>query len=153
MSTHQTNYPPLAPAIAVVGAARAIEFYKAAFGAVERYRITDPISGKVGHAELLINGGLLMLADEFPPMNKSPQTLGGTSVRLSLMVDNVDAVTAQAAAAGASVTRPPADQFYGHRSASILDPFGHEWSLQKEIESVSAEECQRRWNESVRKVA
>ncbi|HTI69844.1 MAG TPA: VOC family protein [Candidatus Limnocylindria bacterium] len=146
MSTPSLHYPPVSPAIAINGAAEAVEFYKKAFGAIERYRITDPTSGKIGHCEIMINGGLIMVADEYPPMNKAPKTLGGTTVRLSLMVDDVDAVVARAATAGATVVRPPADQFYGHRSAAVQDPFGHEWSIQKEIEAVSAEECQRRWN-------
>ena len=91
MSNQTTSYPPLIPGLALRDAARAIEFYKTAFGAVELFRLIDPESGKVGHAELTINGSLIMLADEYPAFNKSPQTLGGTCIRLCLMVANVDA--------------------------------------------------------------
>ena len=114
MNNQPTSYPPLIPGLALRDAARAIEFYKAAFGAVELFRLIDPESGKVGHAELTINGSLIMLADEYPAFNKAPQTLGGTSVRLCLMVDNVDASLAQAQSAGATVTRPATNEFYGH---------------------------------------
>jgi PhnB protein len=126
---------------------KAIAFYQQAFNATELYRLIDPESGKVGHAELLINGTMIMLADEYPAFNKSPQTLGGTAVKLSLMVDDVDASVARASNAGAIVVRPPNDEFYGHRSATIRDPFGHEWMLQKEIEKVAPVEMQRRWDE------
>src|SRR5688572_14987205 len=84
-------YPPLAIGIAVHDAAKAIDFYKAAFGAVERYRLLDPESGKIGHAEITVNGSLLMLSDEYPAFNKTPKTLGGTTAKLCLMSNNVDA--------------------------------------------------------------
>lgn len=147
MTTPTSEYPQLAPYLTVNDAAKAIEFYKTAFGATERYRLSDTGSGSVGHAELLINGGLLMLADENPGWNnKSPATLGGTSVKLSLMVDDVDATVEKAKNAGATVTMPPMDMFYGFRSGSITDPFGHEWMIQREIEKVSPEEMQCRWD-------
>jgi PhnB protein len=139
-------YPPLAPGIAVHDAAKAIDFYKAAFGAVERYRLRDPESGKIGHAEITINGALVMLGDEYPAFNKSPRTLGGTPVKLCLMSHNVDADFERAVKAGAEVVSPVKDQFYGHRSGSLRDPFGHEWTISQEIEQVSPEEMQRRWN-------
>jgi uncharacterized glyoxalase superfamily protein PhnB len=137
------------PALAVRDAAKAIEFYTAALGATEYYRLVDSLSGKIGHAELDLNGHLLMLSEEYPAFNKSPQTLGGTSVKLCLMVDDVDASLARAVAAGACVVMPAGDQFYGHRSASIRDPFGHEWLLQREFEKVSPEEMQKRWDAMV----
>ena len=146
MSTPAIQYPPVIPAIAVQDAARAIEFYKTAFGAVELYRLTDPESGKVGHAELNLNGGMLMISDEYPAFHKTPQTLGGTSARFVIMVDNVDAMTERAKAAGATVIRPPTTEFYGCRGASLRDPFGHEWMLQQVVEQVSPDEMQRRWN-------
>jgi PhnB protein len=147
MNNHTPSYPPLIPALAVRDGEKAIAFYQQAFNATELYRLIDPESGKVGHAELLINGTMIMLADEYPAFNKSPQTLGGTAVKLSLMVDDVDASVARASNAGAIVVRPPNDEFYGHRSATIRDPFGHEWMLQKEIEKVAPVEMQRRWDE------
>lgn len=142
----QSSYPPLAPAFAVHDAARAIDFYKAAFSAVERYRLLDPQSGKIGHAELTINGALVMLSDEYPAFNKTPKTLGGTSVKLCLMSNNVDADFDRAIKAGAVVVQPVSDQFYGHRSGCLRDPFGHEWTISQEVEKVSPEEMQRRWD-------
>lgn len=139
-------YPPLTPSIAVRDAAAALAFYQTALGAVECFRLIDPVNGKIGHAELTINGQLMMIADEYPGFNKNPDTLGGTTARFVLMVPNADAAYAQAVAAGASPLRPPSDQFYGHRSASVRDPFGHEWMFEHEMESVSPEEMQRRWN-------
>lgn len=151
MSTQPAQYPPLIPGLAIRHAAQAIEFYQAAFGAVELYRLIDPESGKIGHAEITINGSLIMLADEYPAFNKSPETLGGSPIRLCLMVEDVDAATERARAAGATITRPPADQFYGHRSACVLDPFGHEWLIQHEFEQVPPAEMQRRWDAMVKK--
>ncbi|MGB8699581.1 MAG: VOC family protein [Thermosynechococcaceae cyanobacterium] len=150
MNNATTSYPPLIPAFAVHDAAQAIAFYQQAFEATELYRLIDPESGKIGHAELLINGTMIMLADEYPAFNKAPQTLGGTTVKLTLMVEDVDAIVARASAAGAFVVRSPSDEFFGHRSATIRDPFGHEWMLQKEIEKVAPEEMQRRWDAMVK---
>lgn len=147
MSTPQTDYPGFSPYLSVSDAAQAIDFYKAAFGAVERYRLTDKNSGKVGHAELVIQGSLIMLADENPHWgNKSPTTLGGSPVTFCLMVDNADSAFDRAVTAGAGVLMPVADQFYGFRSGSVRDPFGHEWMVQHEIEKVAPEELQRRWD-------
>lgn len=151
MNNSTIAYPPLIPYLAVRDAAKAIAFYQQAFDATELYRLIDPESGKIGHAELLINGTMFMLADEYPAHNKTPQTLGGTTVKLTLMVEDVDTIVDRASAAGATVVMPPSDQFYGHRSASVCDPFGHEWMLQKEIEKVTYEEQQRRWDEMARK--
>jgi PhnB protein len=150
MESQTSDYPPLTPALAIRDAAKAIEFYKEAFGATELFRLTDPESGKVGHAELLLNGSLIMVADEYPAYNKTPEILGGTTVKLSLMVDDVDASVARASAAGATVIMPPSDQFYGHRSASVRDPFGHEWMIQHEIEKVPPQEMQKRWDAMVK---
>ncbi len=151
MNTTITGYPPIIPALAVHDAVQAIEFYQKAFNAIELYRLIDPETGKVGHAELSINGMMIMLADEYPAFNKTPQILGGTAVKLVLMVDDVDALVACASAAGATIIMPPSDQFFGHRSATVRDPFGHEWMLQKEIEKVAPEEMQRRWNAMIAK--
>lgn len=140
------EYPLLSPYLAVVDAAKALSFYQEVFGAEERFRLVDKSNGQISHAELFIQGSLVMLAEENPAWNKAPGSLGGTAVKLCLMVDNPDAVIEKAAAAGATVIMPPQDQFYGFRSGSIRDPFGHEWMLQREIEKVSHEEMQRRWD-------
>ena len=147
MSTPTTDYPVLSPYLSVRDAAQAIVFYKAAFGATERYRLTDKKSGKVVHAELLVHGSLIMLAEENPQWgNKSPATLGGTAVTFCLMVKNADTAFDRAVAAGASVLMPLADQFYGFRSGSVTDPFGHQWMLQHELEKVSPADMQKRWD-------
>lgn len=139
-------YPSFSPYITVHNAEEAIAFYHAAFGATERFRLADASSGKIGHAELDLQGSILMLSDENPAWNKSPQTLGGTPVKFCLMVENADAAIAKAVAAGATPLMPASDQFYGFRSGSVRDPFGHEWMLQHEIEKVSPEEMQKRWD-------
>lgn len=147
MSTPTPDYPVLSPYLSVSDAAQAIVFYKAAFGAVERYRLTDGKTAKVVHAELLIEGGLVMLSEENPQWgNKSPSTLGGTAVTFCVMVKNADAAFDRAVAAGATVLMPPADQFYGFRSCSVSDPFGHQWMLQHQLEQVSPAEMQKRWD-------
>ncbi|MBN8246123.1 MAG: VOC family protein [Verrucomicrobia bacterium] len=143
------DYPSLAPAIAVSNGAQAIAFYQQAFGAVERYRLIDPASGKIGHAEITINGALLMLSDEYPQYNKTPGTLGGVSAKFLVMCDDVDAAFTRAVAAGAEVVVPLTTQFYGHRDGRLRDPFGHEWLLSQKVEEVSPEEMQRRWNAAV----
>jgi PhnB protein len=144
------EYPSLAPAIAVKNAADAIDFYKQAFGAKERYRLIDPETGKIGHAELTINGALLMLSDEYPQYNKTPETLGGISAKFLIMCADVDAAFARAVEAGAEVIMPLNNQFYGHRDGRVRDPFGHEWLLSQIVEEVTAEEMQRRWDAMVK---
>lgn len=145
------NYPALAPAIAVSNGDLAIDFYKEAFGAEERYRLIDPATGKIGHAELTINGALFMLSDEYPDYNKTPHTLGGVSAKFLIMCEDVQSAFEQAIAAGAEVLVPLTDQFYGHRDGRLRDPFGHEWLLSQVIEEVDPEEMQRRWDEAVKK--
>ena len=131
--------------IRLADAARAIEFYKQAFGAAEKFRLTEP-SGRIGHAELDFGGTTLMLSDEFPEFGiKGPRSIGGTSLTLHLHVDNADALIARAVAAGATVVRPAQDQFYGERSGTVRDPFGHEWNIGHQIETVSTDEMQRRY--------
>lgn len=147
MSTPLTDYPSFSPYLCVRDAAQAIDFYKAAFGATERFRLTDKTSGKVGHAELVIQGSLVMLSEENPQWgNKSPLTLGGSPITFCLIVKNADAALERAVAAGAAVLSPAADQFYGFRSACVSDPYGHQWMLQHELEKVSPEELQKRWD-------
>jgi PhnB protein len=137
----------MSPYLTVKDASRAIAFYQAAFGATEIFRLTDPHSGIIGHAEIIINGSHFMLSDENPGWgNKSPLNLGGTAVTFSLMVENADIAVERARVAGATILMPPTDMFYGFRSASISDPFGHSWMLQHEFEKVSPDEMKKRWN-------
>lgn len=136
----------LIPYIVAKNAEAALDFYSAAFGAVEDFRLTDPGDGRIGHAEMDIGTSRLMLADEFPDFGAlSPDTVGGTPVTLYLALDNVDAVVTRAEALGALVLRAPADQSFGERTATLLDPFGHRWMLAQKIEDVSPVEMQRRW--------
>lgn len=133
--------------LCVNGAADAIEFYKRAFGAVEVMRIMD--GGKVGHAELRIGDALIYLADEYPELGfLSPPTIGGSSVLIHLTVPDVDALVDRAAAAGAAVVRPVADQLHGDRSGTLVDPFGYRWTIATPIEDASAEEVERRYAEA-----
>ncbi len=126
-------------------AARAIEFYKQAFGATEFMRLAEP-SGKIGHAEMKIGDAVIMLADEYPDHGAiSPQSLGGTAVTIHLYVGDVDALVTRAGAAGAKIERPPTDEFYGDLSATLSDPFGHRWMFASHIEDVSPEEMGRRY--------
>ncbi len=130
----------------VADGAAAIDFYKTAFGAVEKFRLTEP-GGRLGHAELLFGDDTIMLSDEFPEMGiRGPASVGGTTVGLHLHVDDADAVLARAEAAGGEIIRPATDQFYGERSGTIRDPFGHEWLVGHEIEAVEPEEMQRRYD-------
>jgi len=125
-------------------AARALDFYKKAFGATELMRFPGP-GGKIGHAEIKIGDGVVMLADESPEMgHKSPQTLGGTPITLMFYVADVDAQFARAVAAGGVVKNPLKDQFYGDRSGTITDPFGHIWTIATHKEDVSPKEMERR---------
>ncbi len=133
------------PYLRVKDAAAAIAFYVQAFGARELFRLSEP-NGRIGHAELAIGNATLMLSDEYPEHDiLGPQSLGGTGTSIHLHVANTDAVADRAVAAGATLVREPMDQFYGERSCSIRDPFGHEWSVGQEIEKVSYEEIQRRF--------
>jgi len=138
------GYHTATPYLIIRDAARALDFYKAAFGAVELFRMPMP-GGKIGHAEIRVGDSPIMLADECPEYGaRSPQSLGGTSVSLMLYVENSDALSAQAVAAGATVIRPIQNQFYGDRSATLADPFGHQWTIATHIEDVSSEEMDRR---------
>lgn len=138
------GYHTVTPYLICKGAAAAIDFYKKAFGATEIMRMPAP-DGRVGHCELKIGDSRVMLADEFPERNiRGPHTLGGTSVSFYLYVDDVDAQFAKALAAGGKVDRPVTDQFYGDRSGTLFDPFGHQWTLATHTEDVPPEEMQRR---------
>jgi PhnB protein len=139
------GYHSATPYLVIDGAARAIEFYQKAFGAVEKFRMPDPKTNRIGHAEILIGNSHIMMADEFPEMGyKSPRSLGGTPVSILLYVPDVDATVERAVKLGAKIEKPVQNQFYGDRMGSIEDPFGHKWSIATHIEDVSPEEMQRR---------
>jgi len=143
------GYPQVTPYLCVEGAAAAIDYYSAVFGATERTRMPAP-EGKVGHAELQIGDSVIMLADEFPEMNiLSPKSIGGTPVSLSIYVEDVDGVVERAVGAGATALRPVRDEFYGDRTGQFEDPFGHRWSVSTHIEDVSEEEMAKRASEAM----
>jgi PhnB protein len=138
------GYHSITPYITVDGGAAAIEFYKKVFDAVERLRMDGP-DGKIGHTELLIGDSVLMMSDEYPEMNaRGPKTVGGSPVSLALYVTDVDAVVKKAVAAGATLERPVENRFYGDRTGTIKDPFGHTWHIGTHVEDVSPEELQKR---------
>lgn len=138
----------LTPYIIVKDARAAIAFYERVFGAKEEYRIPNP-DGTIGHAELQIGAGRLMLADEHPAFGAlSPPSIGGTPVKLHLYVADVDATMALAGKEGATVLRPAQDQFYGDRSGMIADPFGHQWFLGTLKESLTPDEMRDRYAQS-----
>jgi PhnB protein len=138
------GYHSVTPYLAVDDGTRAIAFYKQAFGATEVMRMPGP-NGKIGHAEITIGNSRLMLADEYPDMGfRSPKTYGGSPVGLHLYVEDVDAVARQALAAGAKELRPVKDQFYGDRTGSFKDPFGHVWHIATRKEDLSPDELRRR---------
>jgi PhnB protein len=134
----------ITPYLSVKGAAAAIEFYEKAFGATEVFRIMQP-DGRVGHAEVNVGGAKFFLADEFPEIGfRSPESLGGSPINIHLEVADVDDAARRAVAAGATVVRPVADQFYGDRSGQFRDPFGYTWTLSTRKEEVSPDEMRRR---------
>jgi PhnB protein len=138
------GYSAVTPYLTVKGAAKAIEFYRRAFGAEELLRLEMP-DGKIAHAEIAIGGARIMLHDENPQWNAlSPQTIGDTASSLMLYVDDADTVVKRAAEAGATVTMEVADQFYGDRCGNIRDPFGHKWSIATHVEDVEPDEIKRR---------
>jgi uncharacterized glyoxalase superfamily protein PhnB len=136
----------ITPHLSVREASKAIEFYQKAFGAKVLGVHTTP-DGKVMHATLQFGDSRVMLADEFPGMGTpAPQTLGGSPVILNLYVEDVDALWNTAVAAGAKVTMPLANQFWGDRYGQVVDPFGHSWALGSHVEDVAQEEVERRAN-------
>jgi PhnB protein len=138
------GYPRVSPYLVVDGAQKAIEFYTTVLGFTERMRMPGP-DGRIGHAEMQLGDSVVMLADEFPDVGaKAPSAYGGSPVSLSVYVEDVDATFERAAEAGATVVRPLENQFYGDRSATFDDPFGHRWTIQSHIEDVSPEEMGRR---------
>ena len=137
MATHE-----LYAYLCVRDAGAAMDFYIRAFGARELFRLAEP-GGRVGHAELDFDGHVLMLSEEYPEMGvRSPESLGGTPVTLHLQVEDVDSLWNRAVGAGATVTMPLADQFWGDRYGQLVDPFGHKWSLAQHKRTPSPEEIQ-----------
>ncbi len=137
------GYHSVTPYLSIKGAAEAIEFYKKAFGAIELFRMDH--DGKVGHAEIKIGDSPVMLADEYPEMSfNSPKTLGGSPVGLMIYVEDVDTVYNQAIQAGGVELKPLQDQFYGDRSGTLTDPFGHVWTVATHKEDVTPEEIDKR---------
>jgi PhnB protein len=147
------GFHSVTPYLTVHDAARAIDFYKKAFGATERYRMDGP-GGKVAHAEIKIGDSIVMLGDEsIAAGNRSPQSLGGTATGLFIYVEDVDSAFNRAASAGAKVDMPVADMFWGDRYGKLTDPFGHSWSLATHIEDVAPQEMARRMQDATAKMS
>ena len=145
------GYHTVTPYLIVKDAAKALDYYKKALGATERMRMAGP-DGKVMHAEMQIGDSVVMLADEFPQMGaKSPQTIGGSPVGICLYVNDVDALFKQAIAAGGKEERPVKDQFYGDRSGTLRDPFGHQWTIATHKEDLTPEQIGQRAEEFMKK--
>lgn len=143
------GYQSLSPSLAVENAVEAIEFYKRAFGATERMRMPAP-DGRIAHAELGIGDSVVMLADQFPQSPATPPSeLGGTSMSLLLYVEDVDAVVERAVNAGATLTMPVEDMFWGDRFGGIADPFGHVWQIATHIEDLTPEQIADRGKEAM----
>ncbi len=138
------GYHTVTPYLIIKDAAKAIDFYREAFGATELMRLASP-DGKIMHAEIKIGDSPIMLCDECPDWNAlSPQTIGGTAVSIVLYLADVDSIVGRAVAAGASLLMPVEDQFWGDRMGTVADPFGHKWSIATHIEDVSPEEIEKR---------
>ena len=139
------GYHSVTPYLIVDGAADAIRFYGEAFGATEVLRMPMGDTGKLAHAEIRIGDSHVMISDEWPDMGfLGPKSRGGATASLMIYLEDVDAAFERAVAAGCSAERPPEDQFWGDRMGTLVDPFGHRWSLATHIEDVSDEEMQRR---------
>ena len=157
MSSPVMKPEPAPPTLSVYlcfnNAAGAIEYYKEAFGAEELSRLAEP-SGKIGHAEIKIGEAIIMLSDEYPDYGAlSPQTIGGSPIRLHLSVPDVDSVVAKAVRLGANLVRPIEDQFYGDRSGQITDPFGYTWTIATHQRDVPVDEMQKQFDEFLEKGA
>lgn len=147
------GYHSVTPYLVVQGAADAIAFYKETFGATELFRMPDA-SGRIMHSEIRIGDSVVMLADTQPGATcSSPRSLGGSSVGLMIYLENVDTVFARAIKAGSKSLRPVVDQFYGDRSGTLEDPFGHVWTIATHVEDVAPEELERRAQAAMRKPA
>jgi PhnB protein len=146
------GYHTLTPFLTVRDAVKAIEFYKQAFGAVERGVSKGP-DGKVMHAELMIGDSIIMLSDEFPDFGaKSPEAFGGSPMGLHIYLDGVDAAFDRAVKAGAEVEMPVMDQFWGDRYGKLKDPFGHKWSIGTHIKDLSMDEMKKGMDEAMAKM-
>lgn len=138
------DYPRITPYLCVDGAAAAIDFMVEVFAGTERMRLTAP-DDKIGHAEVAIGDGLIMVSDEYPEMGLlGPKSIGGTAVTISIFVEDADATYAKAVAAGATAESPVETQFYGDRGGMLVDPFGHRWHVATHVEDVSPDEMARR---------
>jgi PhnB protein len=144
------GYHSITPSLICKNAAKAIEFYKKAFGAQEHMRMPTP-DGKIVHAELKIGDSIIFVSDEFPSMGANPPKAGGSSV--FLYVKDADAVFKSAVTAGASPDMPLQNQFWGDRYGKVSDPFGHQWGIATHVEDVSPEEIDRRSKEFAKKMA
>jgi len=143
------GYDSAIPYLSVDDAAKAIEFYKRAFGATERMRMPGP-DGKIGHAEIQIGDSIIMLADPFPEGNvKPPKKLGGTTVGIFLYVEDVDSVVQDAVDAGASLSSAVEDMFWGDRFGQVQDPFGHQWQIATHVKDVPPDEMAKRAKEAM----
>lgn len=140
------GYHSVTPYLIADGAARALDFYRDAFGAQELFRL--PMGDRIGHAEFRIGDSTLMIADEFPDLNAlAPRTRGGPTATFMIYVEDVDAAYARAVKAGATADRPVKNEFWGDRVGTVIDPFGHKWSLATHVEDVPPDELQRRMAE------
>jgi len=147
------GYHSVTPYLTIRGAAKALDFYKEAFGATEIMRIDGP-DGRLGHAEIRIGNSIVMLSDEYPELGcTGPATLGGSSVALMVYVPDVDRTVAQAVAAGAKLERPVEDKFYGDRMGSLKDPFGHNWHIATHKEDIAPDELARRAEKAMKEMA
>ncbi|QDT48266.1 hypothetical protein Pan258_23070 [Symmachiella dynata] len=141
------GYHTATPYMIVDGAGEAIAFYEKAFGATELMRMPGP-DGKIGHAEIQIGDSRIMMSDEYPDMGfRGPKSLGGAGINMMLYVEDCDTLFAQAIAAGGKELRPLADQFYGDRSGTLEDPFGHVWTISTHKEDLTMEEVAARMPE------
>ncbi len=145
------GFHTVTPYLTVSDSARAIDFYKRAFGAEELSRMDGP-DGKIAHAEIKIGDSVIMLSDEMPGWSRSPQSLGGTAVNIFLYVKDVDQVFNRAVAEGAKVGMPVSDMFWGDRYGQVTDPFGHSWSLATHKEDVPPEELRKRTKAAMAKM-
>jgi PhnB protein len=141
------KYTSVAPYLVVHDAARAIDFYRRAFGAVECARMATP-DGRIAHAEMQIGDTIIRLCDDLPQFDgRAPKDLGGTTVEIFLFVEDVDAVVRSAGVAGATIKAQPENQYWGDRLGRVLDPFGHVWLIASRVEDLTAEEIQARGRE------
>ena len=144
------GYHAVTPYLIVDGAAKALDFYKQVFGATEQMRLAGP-SGRVGHAEMRIGDSVVMLADEVPDMGyRGPKSYGGSAVSLMVYVDDVDAAFKRALAAGAIERRAVQNQFYGDRSGTLEDPFGHTWTVSTHVEDLTSDEMIQRAEQAMK---